>query len=254
MPKRPRQSRPRHDISEQEGFIPKPPPRKSVERPIPESIPEPSQNPPLPQLAPTRAKPINPNPLGPPRERPSFLLPGPAPFRLETGGLVERLQADIHRMQQRKAQEPQQSPGNELIVPMVCAPTKQPFMVRFTRASPIDQWQAAEIFLVGDGHGTAAQKVMKVPVHELNWRQMVCPGCGQGCGPILCNDCQRLGCDGGIAAGSLRRIYRCSCGSIGSLESNLEEVSAAKGARAQEPNNAKSSSSLSQLLRLPKPR
>jgi hypothetical protein len=272
MPKRPRSTHsPRNHP---DPFVPKPPPRKSFEKPIGDSAPLVQRllSRPMPQLEdkgcalkstespytgapPSSRRPDyrTPNTLPKRPEIPSLPPPG-RPTRSETGSLRERLEADVRRMKEdRKVQEPEQSSANELIVPMVCAPTQQAFVVRFTRTFPIDRWHGAETFLVSGGGAAAAPTAMKVPLREMNWAGISCPGCGQCCAPVLC-ECGRLGCDGGVTgvAGS-RRMYRCSCGATGFLEPGLKEVSGAKAGKAQAPQNATSTASTSLVRRLPGP-
>jgi hypothetical protein len=274
MARRPRATRPPRSDSDQ--FVPKPPPRKSVEKPIADSFPEPgqrqlpripsrlddgqildNQEAPFSRLAPSspRAEFRNLNPPLQHPEIPPVPPPGQRPTGAESEILLKRLDANVRRTEEeRKAKEPERTSGNELLVPMVCARTKQAFVVRFTRASISDRWRGAEAFLVGDGNGNAAPKAMKVPIREMNWDGIVCPGCGQRCGPFLCTECQQLGCHGGVTfAAPLRRIYRCSCGATGFLEPSLKEVSGAKAARAQEPESAASSPATSLVRRLPRP-
>jgi hypothetical protein len=272
MAKRSRSTRSPRGGSDRQDFIPTPPPRKSFEQAMPDSIPQPGQRL-LSHSAVPWAELRTPQPPLQRPEIPSVPTPGPRPRdnlapssrKVEASpgqppapdphNWLERFAAHLNEKgEQGKAQEPPQNLGNQLIVPMVCAKTKQNFAVRFTRTYITDRWRFAEVFPFGDGNGTAAPKAMMVPVNEMNWTGVICPGCGKSCGPVLCGDCQQLGCDGGISfVAPLRRMYRCACGGMGLLEPSLKEVSGAKGTRAQEPQSGTPSQSTSLALRLPRP-
>jgi hypothetical protein len=225
-----------------------------MERPKAEPIPEP-----LPRVPPPIERSVRPlsGVFDPGLRRlniPYMPRPDAPPLRPERSKTLELLDEIFRKSEgQPQTREPSQNPLNELIVPMVCSETRRAFAARFTRSRTTDQWRFAEAFLVGLGKGTAGPKAMTVPLNEMNWAGAVCPGCGKGCGPIFCGECQQLGCDGGvIAAASLRRMYRCSCGSTGFLEATLKAVSGAKGSKAQEPQSGTASTSYPSLLRLPR--
>lgn len=231
----------------EDRFIPKPPPRKATEEPIPESRPEPSSQPqrrPRPDPRPDTGHAL--------KYLKGLLMP-PSDERPER--IAERALAEIFRIaDNRTASQRVQSDENQLIVPLVCCTTKQAFVARFQRASIRDRWRSAETFVVSRGAGSRAPKAMTVPVEEMNWSDTLCPGCGKGCAPTLCGECRQLGCDGGISlVPPSRRMYSCSCGAVGFVEPGLKEISGAKGTRAQEAQRAVSSRSTSLVLRLPKP-
>jgi hypothetical protein len=266
---------------DQRDFIPKPPPRSSIERVIADSPPTPSlrrlspprgdaghsdadfdtvrrQTPILRPSAPRSLIPSGPSNQADPKQQ---VIGEDRPFAFLAKALGEA--RERYQRASDKASHSTSLVGNQLIVPMICSLTKRSFSVRFRRTEISERWRVQDVFVVADGEANASATQATIPVNEMDWTGAQCPACHAVCGPILCNECHRLGCRGGVSGGSsFGQFYRCSCGSSGALESTLETVPASKGSMAQEPpshsrphtTGAASASALPALRSLPKPR
>lgn len=158
----------------------------------------------------------------PPRPVPALPpLPQPAPRR-EPGEGRSRL----HEWT-RTFRTPSHDDGMLIDVAMMCAATDRPFILKFRErrgASEKEYWY--ERTLTEFGAGGASPAALSIPVRGIDWIGITCPYCGAACAPVLCEQCNKLVCDGRVTRAAGADYFRCadSCGASGLIRHTLTTI------------------------------
>jgi hypothetical protein len=160
-------------------------------------------------------------------------LPPPAPRR-EVGTRERRLETQ-RTWRSPVTQATPKPDGPFLNVPMICASTDRPFVLRFRKKGGLfsKSYGLDSVVTELDSDGEALLG-LSVPTDQMAWTNIRCPHCNALCRPIHCGRCEKLVCDGRSSESIAGLYFRCapSCGASGPCGDGLTSIrgNAASGA------------------------